>query len=163
MSKSRPRGSVDPQKRDDALRRARAGESRNGIARTLGVAPSTISRWCAAADPPVTFDRTATRAATEARVDDAKARRAKLSTALLDDLDALRADLFTERTRVHFDPKSGKTTTYTAPPTPGELRDLVVSVGVLLDKHLTLARHDSDDRDLPAVDQWIAWALGGDA
>lgn len=161
MTKStRPRGGTfDPQKRDDALRRARAGESCAGIARALGVARSTVSRWCAAADPPVTFDRTRTRAATEARTVDAKARRAAISGGLLDAVDTIRAQLFAERTRVHYSVTEGRQE-YTAPPTPGEIRDLAVTLGVLLDKHLVLDRHDSDDRDLPAVDKWIAWALG---
>lgn len=157
---TRPRrGTFDPQKRDDALRRARAGESCSGIARALGVARSTVSRWCAAADPPVTFDRARTRAATEARTEDAKARRARISDGLLDDVETLRAQLFTERTRVHYSVTGGRQE-YTAPPTPDEIRNLVVSLGVLLDKHIVLARHDSDDRDMPAVDQWIAAMLG---
>lgn len=161
MTKSAParRGTFPPQKRDDALRRARAGESCSGIARALGVSRSTVSRWCSQADPPVTFDRGATRAATAARVEDAKARRARISTGLLDDVDALRVQLFAERTRVHYSVTEGRQE-YTAPPTPGELRDLAVSLGVLLDKHLALARFDSDDRELPAVDQWIAAMLG---
>lgn len=159
-STARPRRrTFDPQKRAEALRRARAGETCSGIARALGASRSTISRWCAEADPPVTFDRAATRAATEARVDDAKARRARISLGLLDDLDTVRSQLFAERTRVHYSVAEGRAE-YTAPPTPSELRDLIVALGVLIDKHLVLARHDSDDRDMPAVDKWIASMLG---
>lgn len=51
---------------------------RNEIARRLNRSPRTISEIAAALDPPVTFDRTMTAVATQARVIDAKARRAEI-------------------------------------------------------------------------------------
>lgn len=63
----------------EAVRRLAAqGLGRNAIARELGRSPRTISVIAAELDPPVTFDRTATAVATQARVIDAKARRAVL-------------------------------------------------------------------------------------
>ncbi|QTU45632.1 helix-turn-helix domain-containing protein [Streptomyces scabiei] len=62
-----------------AVRRLAAqGLGRNEIARQLNRSPRTISTIAEALDPPVTFDRTMTAVATQARVIDAKARRAAL-------------------------------------------------------------------------------------
>jgi hypothetical protein len=55
---------------------------RNEIARRLNRSPRTISVIAANLNPPVTFDRTATATATEARVIDAKARRAAIAEQL---------------------------------------------------------------------------------
>lgn len=139
---------------------ATEGRSARSIATEVGVAASTVSKVCREANPPIKFDRAKTKAATEARREDAKARRARIAEGFLDDVETLRGQLFATRERTHFDPKTRETTTYTSPLTPGELRDLAVSAGVLLDKHLSIAKLDSDDRDLPSVDRWIAWALG---
>ena len=139
---------------------ARQGRSARGIAAELKVAASTVSKVCRNATPLVSFDRAKTKAATDAKREDAKARRARIAEGFLDDVETLRAQLFAARERTYFDPKTRETTTYTSQLTPGELRDLAVSAGVLLDKHLSIAKLDSDDRDLPAVDKWIAWAIG---
>lgn len=146
--------------RDRILERAREGHSARGIAREVGVSASTVSKVCRNAEPPIRFDRAKTKAATDAKSEDDRARRTRIASGFLDDVETLRGQLFATRERAHFDPRTGKTTNYTAPLTPSELRDLAVSTGVLLDKHLSLAKIDSDDRGLSTVDRWIAWALG---
>lgn len=70
---------------------ARAGHGRNEVARRTGVPPTTVSRICAEAG--VSFDRTATAQATEARVIDAKAKRSILAANLLEDIDEARVHL----------------------------------------------------------------------
>ncbi|MCQ6250903.1 helix-turn-helix domain-containing protein [Streptomyces malaysiensis] len=63
----------------DAVRRLAAkGKGRNEIAREIGRSSRTVSEIAAKLDPPVSFDRTATAVATEARKADAKARRLAL-------------------------------------------------------------------------------------
>lgn len=140
---------------------ARDGHSTRAIAAKVSVSASTVSKVCRNAEPPITFDRARTKAATQARVEDAKAHRTRIARGLLTDADTIRTQLFEQRTRVHYSVTGGRQE-YTAPPTPSELRELAVAFGVLLDKHLALARFDSDDRDLPAVDRWIARMLGED-
>lgn len=69
---------VTDQDRDAVRRLAADGKGRNEIARELKRSPRTISQIAEKLDPPVTFDRTMTAVATQARIIDAKARRAAL-------------------------------------------------------------------------------------
>ena len=69
---------VTDEDRQAVRRLAGQGLGRNAIARELKRSPRTISVIAAELDPPVLFDRTMTAVATEARVIDAKARRAAL-------------------------------------------------------------------------------------
>lgn len=75
----------------DARAKARAlfdqGMSCNRIARELGWAPSTISKW--AREEGLTFDRTSMVAANSARSVDAKTRRLSIMARLLDRTEAL--------------------------------------------------------------------------
>ena len=79
---------ISDQLREQILAAARAGEPRNAIARRLNVARATVSKVAAAAG--VRFDRTATAAATAARVVDQRAARVTLAGQLLDDAQAAR-------------------------------------------------------------------------
>jgi hypothetical protein len=69
---------VTDKDRQAVRRLAAQGLSRNAIARELKRSSRTISVIAAELDPPVTFDRTMTAVATQARVIDARARRAAL-------------------------------------------------------------------------------------
>lgn len=139
---------------------AREGSTRNAIAREVGISPSTVTSICAAARPPITFDRSATKVAVEAAVADAKARRAKLANGLLDDADKLRDMFFKDREQVHYSVTLGEQR-YSTPPSPSDIREMITAFGIAVDKHLVLVRHDADDSDLPAVDKFIAAMLGG--
>lgn len=146
--------SVPEETRAEVLRLARSGLSRNEVARRVDVSTATVSRICKAAVPPVTFDRTKIAQATDAKVQDAKARRAAISEGLLDDLGKIRDMLFTEQDRVMVT-KDGDVVNYQAKPDAGDLRNLMTAIGIALDKHVVLARFDSDDRDLPAVEVFL--------
>lgn len=82
-------GSPDP---DDLRRRVAElhaeGHGRNAIARQLGIAAGTVSRY--AADQGLTFDRTANEAATRARRADILERRSLLELSYLEDAERLR-------------------------------------------------------------------------
>lgn len=146
---------VDSETRKRIEAMARTGEhSRNAVAREFGVSPSTVTRICREATPPITFDRTATAVAVEAQVTDMKARRARLAEGMLDDVDKIRGMLFTDQRRVHMSVTNGEQE-FWSPPSPGELRDLLTATGIAIDKHLVLVREDSDDRDLPAVEVFL--------
>lgn len=155
------RGPVDSKTKAKVRRLARSGMSRNAIAREVGIGTSTVSRICATAQPPITFAREHVKAATEAKVLDAKARRAQLADDLLGDVTKLRGMLFEQVSRVHFSVTNGREE-YEGPLSPGEMKDLATTFGILLDKHAMLVKFDTDDRDLPAVDAWLAAMMGGD-
>lgn len=78
MSVNKGKRPVTDEDRQAVRRLAGQGLGRNAIARELNRSPRTISVIAAELDPPVLFDRTMTAVATEARVIDAKARRAAL-------------------------------------------------------------------------------------
>lgn len=135
------------------------GLSRNEIARELGRAQSTISKLAAAAG--LTFDRARTAEATRVKVVDAKARRAQLATDLLADAERMRQQLWTPTTIYNF---GGKENTYNEhqverPPFRDQ-RDIVHSVGLLVDKHVRLTEVDADLQGLPAVDAWLRGIVG---
>ena len=153
------RRSVDAKTRARVLELARSGMGRNEVARESGVSADTVTRICRAAKPPVTFDRAQTKVATEARLVDLKARRTALSTAILDDVDKMRERLFAEYLVRSVD-RDGNTVEYMALPTARDWRDTLTAIGIGIDKHIVLTRHDSDDRDLPAVDAWLAAMMG---
>lgn len=94
---------ISEEQRADVLRRARAGESRNRIARETGVSASSVSRIAKAAG--VTFDRVEqTELATASRAAAQRADRVDQAQGLLDDLAAGRARLdAAENTRQWFD------------------------------------------------------------
>ncbi len=119
-----------------------AGKSRNDIARDLGRSSSTITR--AARELGLTFDRAATRAATAAKVADAKAKRAALSLALLDDAERLRAQLFTPSVLHSFGgaDHTYKSVTVERPPAR-EQREIMQATSTAISASLRLDTHDS--------------------
>lgn len=135
------------------------GLSRNEIARDLGRAQSTVSKL--AAEAGLSFDRARTRAATEAKMLDAKARRAQLAVDLLADAERMRLQLWAPTTIYNF---GGKENTYNERPVDQppfrDQRDIVHAVGLLVDKHVRLTEVDADLQGLPAVDAWLRNIVG---
>jgi transposase-like protein len=150
---------VDSKVKARVRKLARGGMSRNAIAREVGISPSTVSTICAEAHPPITFDRSAIAAATEAKVKDAKARRAELSEGLLDDVARIREMVFGQIERTHVSVTNG-VVRYETAATPNEMKDLLVGMGIAIDKHLALLRADGDSHDLPAVEQFLSAMMG---
>ncbi len=138
------------------------GKTRNDIARALGRSASTITKACRALG--LSFDRTATKAATEAKVADAKAKRADIMNGLLDDVQKLRDQLFSAAIVFSF---GGKENTYNerpvAEPPARDKRDLMGSISLALNASMRLDDHDGDKEGLAAVDAWLkAMTSGGD-
>lgn len=148
---------VDEVTRARVRKLAQEGMSQAGIAREVGIARSTVGRICT--DAGISFDRSATAVAVEAHRIDLKAERTALAgetaqraRAILDKLD---------RPHVVVGWYQGEAFEHElAGPTSGDARNLAIAAAVLVDKHLALVKHDSDDRDLPAVDRWLAHMLG---
>lgn len=122
---------------------AAAGTPVRQIAATLGRSRSSVDRRLHALDTPV--DRTGTKAATAARVIDAKARRAQLEVQLLEDAARLQAQLFAPTKAFNF---GGKDNTYNerdlAQPTFTDQLKIVQAVGAAIDRALRIATHDAD-------------------
>ncbi|MEV1088012.1 hypothetical protein [Streptomyces microflavus] len=81
--------SLSEEQREAVLEAARRpGATRNGVARETGVSVGSVTSICTAAG--VSFDRSATAAALQARVIDLKAARIGLATSVLDDVQVAR-------------------------------------------------------------------------
>lgn len=124
------------------------GYGRNAIARELGRSPRTVS--VIAQKLGLTFDRTATAVATEARVIDGRARRADLVARLyavaLDDLDHLQAAGPHELVEV----SAGQAVRYTVARLPAlERRALITGISTAITAAAKLEALESD----PAAEQ----------
>lgn len=111
-------------------------------------------------------DRSQTMAATAAKVADARARRAALELALLDDAARLRQQLFAPTVAFNF---GGKDNTYAekqlAQPTFADQLKIVQATGAAIDRALRIAEHDADtgvDQAVGMLDQ-IHAAIGAAA
>ena len=159
--RTKPQGAgrrpVDDKTRERIAALAAEGWSRNAIARECKVSPSTVSRLL----PAGTFDRTATAAATEAKVQDLKGQRAELSRMAVTEIHRLFGLLTAPHEVIHWDKDGDMHRGTIDRPTSGDVKNYATALGILTDKHLALIRHDSDDRDLPAVDRWLAAVMGG--
>lgn len=154
---------VDSKTRARVRKLARSGKSRNAIARECTLSPSTVSRICAEAKPPISFDRSKTAAAVEAHSIDLKAKRATLSVRAVTEVERLFGLLDAQHEVIHWDKDGIMHRGTIASPTSGDVKNYATSIGILIDKHLVLVKTDSDDRDLPAVDQWLAAMMAGGA
>jgi hypothetical protein len=122
---------ITPEQREAIADAIRAGQGRNEIARDHDVSVGSVTNIAREIDQP--FDRSATKAASAARVADGAAARTTLAhksigvaQQLLDRL----AELASEAR---------------------DVRDVAIAYGIATDKHLQLARFDSDDGASEAV------------
>ncbi|RBQ05165.1 helix-turn-helix domain-containing protein [Micromonospora sp. LHW51205] len=123
------------------------GLSRNAIAKEIGRSGKTVSEI--AVKLGLTFDRTRTRAATEARRDDAKSRRAALALALLGDAERLRAQLWKPAHYVDHGGKEYDRVDWTLDePAFADKLKLMQSVGIAVDRAVKLDQYDAD----PGID-----------
>lgn len=123
------------------------GLGRNAIAKQLGRSGKTISRI--ADELGLSFDRERTRVATEARVIDARAKRAALANALLDDAARLRQQLWEPASYVDHGGKEYNRVNWTLPePTFADKLKIVQATGIAVDKAVRLDEYDAD----PGID-----------
>lgn len=137
------------------IRRLHAdGKGRNEIARTIGRSLRTISIH--AGNMGLSFDRTATEAATEARKADLAERRSILAEALQGDAERLTEQLWERAVVFNF---GGKDNTFEKrevdePPADAK-KALMSAAGIAIEKSLKLVPQDSDTEGLAAVDAWL--------
>lgn len=136
-----------------------SGRSVRSIAKEFGCAPSTVTRIFQRADPPIVVDRSKTAPATEARIEDMKARRARIAEQALDEVTRIIGLLNSPHVVVGW--HQGAAAEHTVDrPNPADVKNYAIALGILIDKHQQLARFDSDDRDLSAVDAWLDHITG---
>lgn len=150
---------VTDDERDQVAALHAAGRSRAQIARELGRSASTVGRI--ADGLGLSWDRTATAAATAARTVDLAARRAHLAALLIEDAiemrDRYRSPYVVKAVTAEGDIVSMR---YDLPPA-AETRNLVTALAVLVDKHLALVKADADESGGAEVDRWLKAMTGG--
>lgn len=134
---------LDPEVRTAILADIKAGgKSCRGIARDHGVSDATVRKIAKDNQVVNAFSRAQTENATRARVADMAAQRAEKSALLLADVDRLRERAWSPYQVVVNTSEGPEIVTLKLPP----LRDTqaaYTSIGIAIDKHLAIERHDS--------------------
>lgn len=139
MAKARPITEEDRRKVRDLHA---AGESRNHIAEAIGRSGATVSKI--ADELGLSFDRSAVKAATEAKVADARARRAALMLDLLDDAARLRRQLWVETTYIDHGGKEFYEARWTQPePSAADKLKLMQATATAANASMKLEEHDT--------------------
>ncbi len=133
------------------------GMSCEQIARELGRAKATISAQCKRLG--LSFAREQTKAATDAKVADAKARRADAVTALMDDFHRIR-DRAWSAYEVVMSSGVGVETVFLDKPPAQDLRAFYAAMSICIKDQVAIERHDADEGGLSAVDAWLRGMLG---
>jgi hypothetical protein len=134
---------LTPAERDRIRQLHGQGLSRNAIATEIGRGVATVSR--VAKDLGLSFDRSATQAATQAKVADAKARRAQLMQDLLHDAHKLRSQMWQQCEYIDHGGKDFVEARWWQPePTPADKLKLMQAARAALDGSLRLDAHDGD-------------------
>lgn len=154
--------------RQEIVQLIEQGLARNEIARQTGRSLGTITN--VANEHGLTFDRSATKTACEARVVDLAKRRADLMAALVEDAHKLRRQLWepcVEKKVVTLSGGMHGVSTWEVveveheqPPFADQQR-ILTSVGIATDKALAIDKHDNrNDEGLAAVDSWLRDIIG---
>jgi hypothetical protein len=146
---------------DQQLRDLHAqGLSQAECGRQLGISNRRVSEHSKVLG--LSWDRSKTKAATQARVADNKARRAELEAGLLADAARLRAQLWAPTIAFNF---GGKDNTYEEHPLDqpiyADQLKIMQATGVAVTHSLKLADHDGTGGDnAAAVDRWLTFMTG---
>jgi len=132
------------------------GMSCGQIAAELGRNKATITRQCKALG--LSFDRSATEQATEAKAADNRARRAELHSLLLDDVKKLRVRAWSPYTVVAGTGEGLETVQLDLPPAQ-DVRAFYNAIGTCVDKTLAMEKHDGDDSQTGAAKSVLSAVL----
>lgn len=157
MAKARPITDEDKRRVRDLHA---AGESRNHIAEAIGRSGATVSKI--AEELGLSFDRSAVKAATEAKVADARARRAALMLDLLADAQRLRAQLWVPHTYIDHGGKDFLRQTWTQPePSPVDKLKLMQAATAAAGTSMRLDDHDTVGDDVDEAKSMIGALAAG--
>jgi hypothetical protein len=133
------------------------GLSCGEIAAGLGRNKSTITRQCRKLG--LSFAREQTKAATDAKVADAKARRAEAVRLMMDDWHRIRERAWSAY-EVVMSSGVGVETVFLARPPAHDVRAFYAAMSGCIKDQLAIERHDADEGGLSAVDAWLRGMLG---
>lgn len=148
---------------DDESRRLRElhsdGRSLNAIAKELGRSTDTISRWADKLE--LSFDRSATAKAAEAKHVDNKSRRANLEERLLAKSEDMLDQLDQPALVYSFGGADNRYAEHLLEkPDPVAQKHIIQALSTALTAANKLHDMNSDGRDLPAVDAWLEAMTG---
>jgi hypothetical protein len=119
-----------------------AGESRNAIATAIDRSGATVSKI--AKELGLSFDREGVKAATEAKVADARARRAALMLDLLDDAAKLRRQMWVETTYIDHGGRDFTKAEWKQPePSAADKLKLMQATATAANASMKLEEHDT--------------------
>jgi len=124
---------VTQQERQRIVAAIKAGDACGAIAREFARSKATISGIAAAEG--LSFERSATKWATEARVADVRSKLSSLADGLADDAARLRGQLFAPHVAFAFGGKDNEYNEHEIPePTARDKQALMTSIGIAIDK-----------------------------
>jgi hypothetical protein len=130
------------------------------IATTLNRSKQSVSKHAKAAG--LKWDRAQTASATNARVEDNKARRSIIESDLLVEVQRLLTQTKAPHVVFHWNDKNECAEHTLKGPTTGDIRNLMQSVGIAIDKSLKLSVYDGTGGDGgAAVDAWLVHMTSG--
>lgn len=136
---------IAPEVKAQALEMLRAGGTRNGIARALGISNSSVRDVARAAGLPIGSVSPSLAVASGSHVLDARARRASLMSDSLDRARQVLDRMWQPHVTYSFDGKAGEWQELETPlPDARSLRELAIVFGILTDKALDLDRYDAE-------------------
>lgn len=155
---------VTPRERARIVAALKTGQSFGATAREFGRGIATIVRIAKAEGIP--GDRSATKPATEARVEDVRAKLSALALALVGDAERLRGQLFAPMVAFAFGGKDNDYNEHEIPePTARDKQALMTSIGIAIDKARQITATDAPGgeeakglvRDLlEGISEWVA-------
>ena len=131
-------------------------QSAGAIARAHDVAPSTVTKIAKQEGLDEAWQRTQTAAASRATAIDNRARRAALSSGMLEDAERLRARLWEPTTVVTA---TGSKVALELPP-PGDARQLSSAITGFVKASLDIDGRDAEVEQHAAVDVWLRQVTG---
>lgn len=151
---------LTPEERSDIVAAIKSGQSRNEIARTSGRSAGTISRI--ATQEGLSFDRSATKEATEAKAIENAAMLENLKRRFLEETQAALDELHSASTLHHW--HSGEHLEHElTEPTFKDKRDIMWRAGGAVRNFLEIDNHQGGgDESFAAVDVWLD-AMGGES
>lgn len=151
---------IDAQKRAHVVELIRGGMGRNEVARESGVSVASVTKI--AGEEGLSFDRTASMAATAARKADNAKTRAELTGLLYQRAREFLDQIGQPHTVFAFGGKDNvyNERTLDRPPT-GDIRNLMTSTGIAVQRAAELERFDIDADAKPAFDMWLDVMMGG--
>jgi len=129
------------------------------IGKRHGVSESTVRKIARDNGFTDAFTRANTESATRARVADMASRRTELAAGLLEDAERLRKRAWSKYVHVANGSEGLESIELDLPPL-SEVRNAYAALGISVDKHLQLVKHDSDTTGLAAVDAWLREMIG---